>query len=64
MSSEKRIYVSNDGMWGFVWFLATLGSAIYFVQQASGFWDGVLGILKALIWPAMIMYKVMQMLQL
>lgn len=61
--SEKKIYVSNDGMWGFVWFLATVGAAVYYVQQATGFWDGILGILKALVWPAMLMYQVFQTLQ-
>ncbi|MBS1561051.1 MAG: hypothetical protein JSS89_05560 [Bacteroidetes bacterium] len=64
MASEKNVIVSNDGMWGLVWFLATVGAAVYFVQQSTGFWDGALGILKALVWPAIVMYKVLQTLQL
>ncbi|CAN5484395.1 hypothetical protein BH10BAC6_BH10BAC6_16970 [soil metagenome] len=64
MSSDKKVIVTNDGMWGLVWFLATVGAAIYFMQQATGFGEGIMAIIKALIWPAMIMYKVLQMLQL
>ncbi|MBK6290317.1 MAG: hypothetical protein KA339_02615 [Candidatus Kapabacteria bacterium] len=58
MASDKRVIINNDGMWGLVWFLATVGVAIYYVQQATDFWGAVLGILKALVWPAMLMYRI------
>lgn len=63
MSSDKKVYVNSDGMFGTTYFMAVVGVAIYYIQQAQGFWDGVLGIIKALVWPAMLMYRVMQMLQ-
>lgn len=28
-----------------------IGAAIYFIGQATSFWIGVLGFLKAIIWP-------------
>ncbi len=63
MGSEKKVYVSSDGMFGTSYFMAVVGAAIYYIQQAQGFWEGVLGIIKALVWPATVMYKVMQILQ-
>lgn len=31
--------------------LGLIGAAIYFISQATSFWMGVLGFLKAVIWP-------------
>ena len=39
-----------------VYALGVIGSAIYFIQHATTFWMGVLGVLKALVWPAMLAY--------
>ncbi|RPI68527.1 MAG: hypothetical protein EHM43_04605 [Ignavibacteriae bacterium] len=64
MGSDKKVYVSSDGMFGTSYFMAVVGVAIYYIQQAQGFWDGVLGIIKALVWPATVMYKVAQLIQL
>lgn len=45
---------------GMVWFLGALGAAVYFIQSAETFWQGVLGILKALVWPAYLVYHFLQ----
>lgn len=34
-----------------VYGLGLIGAAIYFISSATGFWMGVLGFLKAIIWP-------------
>jgi len=46
-----------------VYGLSFIGAAVYYVQQSSGFWAGVLGVLKALVWPAMLIYKVFTMIK-
>jgi hypothetical protein len=51
---------NNDAIYG----LGILGAAVYFVQHASGFWQGILGILKAVIWPAVVLYGVLDLLKL
>lgn len=48
----------SGGMTGGVYFLAFIGTAVYYIGQADGFWVGVLGILKAIIWPAMLIHEV------
>lgn len=43
--------------------LAFLGAAVYYIQHATSFWSGVLGVLQALVWPAMLIYKIMETLK-
>lgn len=50
----------NCASWGGGYFLGMIGAAVYFVQQAVGFWPGVLGVLKAMVWPAFLVYKIME----
>ena len=42
--------------------LGVLGAAIYYVSIATGFWMGVLGILKALVWPAFLIFEMLKFL--
>jgi len=37
--------------------LGFIGAAIWFISQATGFWMGVLGFLKACVWPAFLVYE-------
>ena len=41
---------------GTVYGFGFIGAAVYFISHAAGFWMGVLGFLKALVWPAFIVY--------
>lgn len=43
---------------GGVYFVGFIGAAVYYIQQSTTFWQGVLGVLKALVWPAFLVYKV------
>ena len=45
----------GDAVYG----LGFIGAAIYFIQHATGFWMGVLGLLKAIVWPAVLIYKLL-----
>jgi len=44
---------------GGIYFLGFIGSAIYYISQAGTFWQGVLGLLKAAIWPVFLVYKLL-----
>jgi hypothetical protein len=59
---KKKIH--DRSMMGGTYGLAFIGAAIYFIQHATSFWDGVLGILKALVWPAILVYKLLEYLHL
>jgi hypothetical protein len=47
---------------GAVYGLGLIGAAIYFIMQATGFWAGVLGILKAIVWPAFLVFDALKAL--
>lgn len=49
----------SSGVYG----LGFVGAAIYFIQSATGFWIGVLGVGKAIVWPAFLVYKMLELLQ-
>lgn len=49
---------------GALYGMGVLGAAVYYVKLSTTFWMGALGLLKAFFWPAMIVYKVFQNLQL
>jgi hypothetical protein len=42
---------------GAVYGLGLIGAAIYFISTATGFWMGVLGFLKAIVWPVFMVYE-------
>jgi hypothetical protein len=44
---------------GAVYGVGFIGALIFYIQTATGFWNGVLGVLKALVWPAMLVYKLL-----
>lgn len=43
--------------------LAFIGALVYYIQHADSFWIGVLGVLKAIVWPAMLVYKLLEFLK-
>jgi len=36
------------------------GAVVYYISTASGFWVGVLGVLKAIVWPAFLVFEAMK----
>ncbi|MCL4366137.1 hypothetical protein M1437_02825 [Patescibacteria group bacterium] len=60
---ERRI-MSSGGTPGAVYGLGLIGALVYFIQHATSFWDGVFGVLKSLVWPAMLAYKSLEFFKL
>lgn len=44
---------SSDAVYGF----GFIGAAIFFIGQATTFWMGVLGFLKAIVWPVFLVLE-------
>ena len=65
---NKKIIVKNRfcgcdcGSGGAVYGLGFIGAAIYYISQATTFWMGVLGLLKALVWPAFLVFELLKYL--
>jgi len=52
----------NNTPSGAVYGLGFIGAAIYFISTATTFWIGVLGVLKAIVWPAFLVYELLKSL--
>ena len=55
-----KIDKKKDGAVGFTLFTAFIGAAVYFVNQVDGFWNILLAIVKAAVWPAILVYNLLQ----
>jgi|TARA_Y100000310_G_scaffold144610_1_gene143856 hypothetical protein len=42
--------------------LGFVGAFIYYLATTTGFWNGILGFLKALVWPAFVIFELMKFL--
>lgn len=45
-----------------VYGVGMIGAAVYYISVATGFWLGVLGVLKAMVWPAFLVYGALKAL--
>ncbi|MDJ0323804.1 hypothetical protein QMG61_08520 [Cryobacterium sp. PH31-AA6] len=55
--------IVREGPLGFVFLLAYIGAAIYFVSLSNGtFWGVILGLLQAIVWPAYVVYHLLVLL--
>ncbi len=52
---------SGNAMGG-IYGLAFIGALVYYLKAATGFWMGIWGICKAVVWPAFLIYELMQYL--
>ena len=57
----KAIY--KGGSSAPVYGLGFIGALVYYIQHATTFWVGVLGFFKAVFWPAMLAYKLLEYLK-
>lgn len=58
MKDKMQRHASNNPVYG----MGFIGALVYFLSHATGFWDGFLGILKAIVWPAFLVYEALKAL--
>ena len=54
--------VHRSGPAGAVYGLGFIGAAAYYISTAVDFWEGILGFLKAIVWPAFLVYGALKSL--
>lgn len=67
MASEYRTVRggANAGApFGGAYLVAVVGAAVYFIGTTEGFWGVVLALLKAIVWPAFLIYGLLDLLEL
>jgi len=53
MKNEIRNNASSGAVYGF----GLIGATVYFISHATTFWMGVFGLIKAIGWPAILVYE-------
>lgn len=53
MSNKNASQHTGNAVYG----LGFIGALIYFISHATSFTMGLLGVLKAMVWPAFLVYK-------
>lgn len=61
-NDKKWNHHSGAATGGGLYCMGMIGAVIYFISQAPDFWMGVLGFLKAMIWPAILVYEAFKVL--
>jgi hypothetical protein len=51
---------TDQGSAGALYFVGSIGALIYFMQAANGFGAVITGFLKAMVWPAYVVYKLLE----
>ncbi|MBN1896495.1 MAG: hypothetical protein JW789_02085 [Candidatus Aenigmarchaeota archaeon] len=54
----KKQTSSGGGCGVGIYMLGFLGALFYYLNTAPSFWVGLVGILKALVWPAFLVYEI------
>lgn len=55
--------VNQNAPSGIVYILGVIGAAIYFISKAATFGAGVIGFLKALVWPVLLVLELFKFLK-
>jgi len=56
MGKDTKSTASSGAIYG----VGLIGAAIYYISTATSFWMGLLGVLKALVWPAFLVYEALK----
>jgi len=54
--------IGSSGLAGVVYCLGFIGAAVYYISHAAGFGMGVIGFLKAIVWPAFLVHGLLTFL--
>ncbi|MBK9592578.1 MAG: hypothetical protein IPO32_14140 [Crocinitomicaceae bacterium] len=58
MKKQIQHQASSNTVYG----MGFIGAAIYFISTSTGFWMGALGLLKAIVWPVILVYEALNAL--
>jgi len=50
---------ASEAVYGF----GLIGALVYYIQHATSFGVGLLGVFKSIIWPALLVYKALELLK-
>lgn len=51
---EKQITKANENI---IYKMGFIGALVFYISHAQTFWIGIFGIVRAAVWPAMLVYE-------
>ena len=57
---DMKCNVKDHGCGGALYFVGFIGAAVYYISTATSFWGGGLGVIKAIVWPAFLVFEAMK----
>jgi hypothetical protein len=62
-SDNSLVKITHEhGPSGFIFFVAYIGAVVYFFHQSPDFWGFILALIKAIVWPAFLLYGALRSL--
>jgi hypothetical protein len=61
---RRRRVVRQSGASEAVYGMGLIGAWVYYISHATTVWVGVLGVLKGIFWPAMLVYEALKFMNL
>ena len=61
IKNMKRMEGGGSG--GAVYCLGLIGAVVYFLQRADGLGEILMGLFKSLVWPGVLIYRVLELLK-
>ncbi len=55
--------MKNNAGGGAIYGIGVIGALIYYLQHATSIFDGIIGIIYAIFWPAVVVYKALDLLK-
>lgn len=62
MAKKEAKCNMQEGCGRVIYVFGFIGAAIYYISTAIGFWYGVLGVLKAIVWPVFLIFEILKFL--
>ncbi len=60
---NTRTSITGTQVHSAIYGFGVIGALIYFIQHAGTLWQGIIGIAEAIFWPAVLVYKLFEYLQ-
>ena len=57
---RMKSHMCGCGSGGAFYGLGFIGALVYYLSTATSLWDGFIGLLKAIVWPAFLVYGVLK----
>lgn len=58
---KKNLNCNMTGCGSYAYILGFIGAVVYYISSTTGFWMGLLGVLKALVWPAFLVFELLKL---